>query len=68
MESSRLIKVEEDEVPEEPSHWDGNIYESHEEFNERVRLYKEEISKFQYVKDILYFLGRNEYIYEYKFI
>jgi hypothetical protein len=68
MENTRLIKVEEDEIPEEPSHWDGNIDESQEEYNERVRLYKEEMNKFQYVTDIIYFLGRNEYIHEYKFV
>src|SRR5271170_7776620 len=68
MEKTKLLKIEEDEVPNEPNKWDGPSDESQEDFEERVRLYKEEISKFQKITDILYFLGRNDYIYEYKFL
>jgi hypothetical protein len=73
MENTQLLKVEEDKVPEKPERelagWDLLVEdESFEAYQERVKLWKEEIDKFQRVKDVLYFLGRNDYIYEYKFI
>ncbi|CAG8586763.1 4849_t:CDS:1 [Acaulospora morrowiae] len=62
-----MIEIGEPEEPKwEHGSWDGD--ETEEEFKERLRLYEEEKVKWLTVNSFLYFCGRNDYIYEYRFL
>jgi len=72
-DEARLIYVEIGEVPRRPIRivieWGGEgEEETMDEYNERIRLWEEEKSKWITIGSFFYFLGRNEYIYEYKFV
>src|SRR5271168_775965 len=74
MEKTKLLMVEAHTVRDKPERvlvgWGNEAIddESLEAYQERVRIWEEEVSQFQKVKDLLFFLGRNDDIYEYKFL
>ena len=67
-DTTRSILIEEGrimDIPEKKSKWEDD--ETDEEFHERLQQYYTEKDKWFKVKEFLFFLGKNEIYYEYRF-